>query len=166
MEVFPPICKKDPIEVQIHFIKDHYETYGKVIRLDDVPDEMYGGALPVAKSRKSKRKVTSKEEYLEAEQPAKKAKKGKAVAEKLKIGGSGMQSIEEEVQDLNTEEVLNRRTRSGKVAAASTQIAPEQPPIPKRKIKPAIRKIKESPSMTEEVEGIEAASGLVTREMK
>jgi hypothetical protein len=61
MEDFPPICKKDPIEVQIHFIKDQYETYGKVIMLDDVPEEMYGGALLVAKSRKSKRKATTKE---------------------------------------------------------------------------------------------------------
>jgi hypothetical protein len=80
----------------MHFIRDHFETYGKVIRLDDVPEEMYGGALPVAKGRKSKRKATSKEEYLEVEQPSKKAKKDKA-SEKLKIGGSAMPSIEEEV---------------------------------------------------------------------
>jgi hypothetical protein len=75
MEDFPPICKKDSLEVQMNFIKDHYATSGKVIRLEDVPEEMYGGALPIARSRKSKRKVISKEEYLEAEQPAKRAKK-------------------------------------------------------------------------------------------
>jgi hypothetical protein len=69
----------------INFIKDHYETYGKVIRLDDVPEEMYGGALPVARSRKSKRKVTSKEEYLEAEQPSKKAKKEVLTSLKLVV---------------------------------------------------------------------------------
>jgi hypothetical protein len=48
MEDFPPICKKDPLEVQMNFIKDHYATTGKVITLEDVPKEMYGGALPVA----------------------------------------------------------------------------------------------------------------------
>jgi hypothetical protein len=96
MEDFPPICKKDPIDVQMHFITNHFETYGQVIRLEDVPGEMYGGALPVARSRKSKRKETSKDEYLEAEQPSKKAKKEKA-SDKLKIGGSGLPTIEEEV---------------------------------------------------------------------
>jgi hypothetical protein len=164
MKDFPPICKKDPIEVQMHFIIDHFETYGKVIRLDDVLEEMYGGALPVAKGRKSKRNATSKEEYLEAEQPAKKSRKGKVAADKLKIGGSGLPSIEEEVQDLDASEVLNKRTRSGKAAASSTVTTSELPPVPKRK--PAIRKIKESPYVTEEVEGVEAASCLVTRELK
>jgi len=86
----------------MHFIKDHYETYGKVIRLDDIPEEMYGGALPVAKSRKSKKRALTKDEYLEEapEQTAKKAKKEKA-SDKLKTGGFGVPSIEEEVQDLN-----------------------------------------------------------------
>jgi hypothetical protein len=79
---------------------------------------MYGGALPVARRRKSKRKETSNEEYLEAEQPSKKAKKERA-SDKLKIGGSGLPSIQEEVQDLNTDVVLNKRTRSGKAAASS-----------------------------------------------
>jgi hypothetical protein len=50
----------------------------------------------------------------------------------LKISGSGLPKIQEEVQDLDTDIVLNKRTRSGK-AAAFTQTAPEQPPIPKKK---------------------------------
>jgi hypothetical protein len=45
MEDFPPICKKDPLEVQINYIKDHFATTGKRIRLQDVPENMYGGAL-------------------------------------------------------------------------------------------------------------------------
>jgi len=53
MEDFPPICKQDPLEVQMNFIKDHYATTGKKIRLEDVPETMYGGALPIAKSRKT-----------------------------------------------------------------------------------------------------------------
>jgi hypothetical protein len=145
MEDFPPICKKDPIDVQMHFITDHFQTYDQVIRLEYVPEEMYGGTLPVAKSRKSKRKETSKEEYLEGEQLSKKAKKEKA-SDKLKIGGSGLPTIQEEVQDLDTDTILNKRTRSGK-AATSTQNAPKQPPIPKKKRKPTIRKLKESRRM-------------------
>jgi hypothetical protein len=76
-----------------------------------------------------------------------------------------MSSIEEEVVDLDTDVVLKKKTRSGK-AATSTQGASELPPVPMRKRKPALRKIKESPYVTEEVEDIEASSRLVTREMK
>jgi hypothetical protein len=142
--------------------------YGKLISeilhqggILKVQEEMYGGALVVARSRKSKRKETSKEEYLEAEQPSKKAKKEKA-SDKLKIGGSGLPTIQEEVQDLNTDVVLNKRTRSGK-AAASSQTAPEQPPVPKKK-KTAIRMLKESAYVEEE--DIVANTKLVTREVK
>jgi hypothetical protein len=169
MEDFPPIFKKDPLEVQMHFITYHFETYGKVIRLEDVPEEMYGGALPVARSRKSKRKTITKDEYLEEapEQPAKKAKKAKKekAAGKMNVGGFGLPTIQEEVQDLNTNAVLNKRTRSGKVAASS-QTAPEQPSIPKKKRKTAIRKLKESAYVAEVEEDIVATTELVTREVK
>jgi hypothetical protein len=57
MNGFPPICKHDPIEVQIDYIMDHFQETGKTIRLCDVPETMYSGALPVAKSRKTKRKA-------------------------------------------------------------------------------------------------------------
>jgi hypothetical protein len=164
MRNFPPIYKKDPIGVQIHFIKDYYETYNKVIRLEDVPEKMYGGVLPVAKGRKSKRKDMTEEEYLEVEKPAKKANKEKVTSNKLKIGGSAMPSTEEEVEDLDTNVVLNRKTRSGKDDASST--APDQPTVPKKKRKPTIRKIKESPYVIEEVEDVEASTNLVTKELE
>ena len=79
MEDFPPICKQDPLEVQMNFIKDHFATTSKKIRLEDVFETMYGGALPVAKSRKTKRKALTKDEYLgdAPEQPAMKAKRAK-----------------------------------------------------------------------------------------
>jgi hypothetical protein len=77
-----------------------------------------------------------------------------------------MPSIEEKVQDLDTDVVLNKKTRSGKAAASSTITAPDQPQVPKRKRKPAIRKIKESPYVVEEVEGFEDSTNLVTRELK
>ena len=79
MEGFPLICKQDPLDVQLYFIHDHLQSIGENIQLEDIPEQMYGGALPVAKSRKSKRKLVSEAEYLEeaSEQPAKKAKKAK-----------------------------------------------------------------------------------------
>lgn len=79
MDDFPPICKQDPLDVQMNFIKDHFATTGIKIRLEDVPQTMYGGALPVAKSRKTKRKEITKDEYLDdaSEELAKKSKKAK-----------------------------------------------------------------------------------------
>jgi hypothetical protein len=91
MKDFPPICKKDPFEVQMNFIKDHFATSGKVIRLEDVPEEMYGGDLPVARSKMSKRKAITKDEYLEdaPELPFKKAKKEKKEKAPAKVNVVG-----------------------------------------------------------------------------
>jgi len=77
MEGFPPICKQDPLDVQLYFIHDHLQSTGENIQLEDIPDQIYGGAFPVAKSRKSKRKPLPETEYLEdaSEQPSNKAKK-------------------------------------------------------------------------------------------
>jgi hypothetical protein len=79
MEDFPPICKQYPLEVRMNFIIDHFEKTGKQIKLSDIPDTMYGGALPVAKSRKTKKRALTEAEYLDdaPEQPSKKAKKAK-----------------------------------------------------------------------------------------
>jgi hypothetical protein len=164
MEDFPPICKKDPLEVQMNYIKDHFATTGKVIRLEDVPENMYGSALPIARSRKSKRKAITKDEYLDDAPKAKKEKKEKAPV-KVNVVGPAVPTIQEEVQDLNADVVLNKRTRSGKVAASS-QTAHEQPLIPKKKRKTTIRKLKESTYVAENEEQIAAATDLVTREVK
>jgi hypothetical protein len=51
--------------VRMSYIMDHFESIGETIRLCDIPDTMYGGALVVAKSRKTKRKALTKEEYLD-----------------------------------------------------------------------------------------------------
>ena len=138
MEDFPPICKKDTLAIQMALIADHYETHGKLISLDEVPEEMYGGELPLAKSRKSKRKDFTEEEYLGEEQPAKKAKTSKK--EKMsEEGGSGLPTIEEEVEDLDQSRVLCKRTRGGKKAAPSPIQAVRIPKKPRQK---AIRKLK------------------------
>jgi hypothetical protein len=125
----------------MHYIKEHFDLTGERIRLEDVPETMYGGALPVTKGRKSKRKAITKDEYLEADQPAKKAKKSKKEKVPVNVGGSCLPTIEEEVQDLDTSTVLNKRTRSGKVAASS-QTTPDLPPIQKKKRNTDVRKIK------------------------
>jgi hypothetical protein len=138
MENFPPICKKDPLEVQMNYIKDHFATTRNRIRLEDFPKTMYGSAFPVARSRKTKRKALTKDEYLEdaPEQTAKKAKKAKKekAHSKVNVVGLAVPTIQEEVQDLDADTVLNKRTRSGK-AVATSQTTPDQPSIPKKKRK-------------------------------
>jgi len=59
------IKKQDPLEVRVMFMKEYFETTGKVIKISDIPDEMYGGALPVAKNKKSLRRKMTEAEYLE-----------------------------------------------------------------------------------------------------
>jgi len=59
-------------------------------------------------------------------------------------------STQQEVQDLDPAKDLNKRTRSGK-SAETSQPQPAQS-IPKKKRKHHVRKLKESPSVTEEVE--------------
>ena len=65
--------------MQLYYIDDYLKTYVEEIHLEDIPEEMYGDALPVAKSRKTKRKPMTEVEYLEeaSEQPARKAKRAK-----------------------------------------------------------------------------------------
>jgi len=144
MDDFPSICKQDPLDVQINYIKDHFSTTGKRIRLEDVPETMYGGALPIAKSRKTMRKSLTKDEYLEdaSEHPSKKAKKETA-STKVNEVGPVVPTIQEKVQDLDADTVLNKRTRSGKVVSTS-QPQPPQPSIPKKKRKNCCQKAEDS----------------------
>jgi len=65
VEGFPPICKQDPLDVQLFYIHDHLQSTGEEIHLEDIPKTMYGGALKVAKSRNTKRKPQTEVEYLE-----------------------------------------------------------------------------------------------------
>jgi len=65
MDDFPPICKQDPLEVRVMYMKEYFEMTGKTIKISDIPDEMYGGALPIAKNRKSLKRKTTEAEYLD-----------------------------------------------------------------------------------------------------
>ncbi|RHN66802.1 hypothetical protein MtrunA17_Chr3g0095591 [Medicago truncatula] len=163
MDDFPPICKQDPLDVQMNFIKDHFAVTSKKIRLEDVLETMYGGALPVAKSRKIKRKALTKGEYLgdAPEQPAKKVKKAKKERATVQenIVGPAIPTIQEEVEDLEADKILTKRTRSGK-SAVTSQSLPDQPSIPKKKRNQAIRKLKVADYLMEEEDQIEAATDL------
>jgi len=79
MDDFPPICKQDPVEIQVRYIMDHFERTDQTIKISDIPENMYGGTLPIVKSRKSKKRDMTKAEYVEdAPEPAsKKARKSK-----------------------------------------------------------------------------------------
>ena len=158
MEDFP-ICKQDPLDVQLYFIHDHLQVSEETIQLEDILEQMYDGALPVAKGRKSKKIALTEVEYLNeaSEEPPKKSKKAK-VAEAT---GSALSTIQEQVQDLEPLKVLNKRTRSGKEAEPSPS-QPAQPSIPRRKRKPVVRKLNPAP----EEEEVEEASELVTREVR
>jgi len=98
MDDFPPICKQDPIEVQVMYMADHFERTDQTIKISDIPEEMYGGALPIAKSRKSKRRAMTEAEYVEddSEQAAKKAKKLKANASQENPTASDVLTIQQE----------------------------------------------------------------------
>jgi hypothetical protein len=41
MEDFPPIYKKEPLDVQMYYVQEHYALTGKKIRLEEVPEIMY-----------------------------------------------------------------------------------------------------------------------------
>jgi len=104
-------------------------------------------------------------EYLEeaSEQPARKAKKAQT-DKASESTDSEVSTIQEEVEDLEADKILPDRTRSGK-AATTSQSAPEQPSIPKRKRKHVVRKLKES-KYVEEEDQVAEATQLVSREVR
>jgi len=67
--------------------KIHYEKTGQTIKLSDIHDTMYGGALPIARNRKSKKRPTSEAEYVdEALEPLPKKAKEKAPVQVNVVG--------------------------------------------------------------------------------
>jgi len=166
MDDFPLICRQDPPEVRAHFVYEHWERTGETIKYDEIQETMYGGALPIAIKRKSKKKATSEAVDIEeaSEPKKKKAKKGKDVHQE-QATGSNVPSIQEEVWDLEPAKILDKRTRSGKTVGSS-QSLPPQPSISKKKRKPSIRKMKVSTYVEEEDSQVEAATDLVSRDVK
>jgi len=94
-------------------------------------------------------------------------KKKAKVASKVEATGSDVPTIQQEVQDLDVDKVLNKRTRSGKsVSTSKSQSQQPAQTIPKKKRKSAIRKLKIVEEEMVNEEQIEAATTLVTREIK
>jgi len=164
MDNFLPIWKQDPPDVRAHYVYEHWKATRETIKYSDILDTMYGGSLPVAsKKGKSKNKATSEADDEEASEPKKKKKKAKKAkdAPQEQLVGSEVPTN----QDLKPAKILNKRTRSGKTVGSS-QSLPHQPSISKKKRKQNVRKLKVSTYVTEEDEEIEAASNLVTKEVK
>jgi len=156
MDDFPPICKQDPIEVQVMYMVDHFERTGQTIKISDIHETMYGGALPIAKSRKSKKRAMTEVEYVEddLEKASKKAKKSKVDASQANTCDTEVLTIQQEAQELDASEVLDKRTRSKKPADTAQS---------SKKRKMAIKKLRQA-SLTAEDEQEEAVTSLVTRE--
>jgi len=152
MDDFPPICKQDPLDVRVNYILDHYEKTGQTIKLSDNPDTMYGGTLPIARNRKSKKRATSEASSTYSTCPS-------------ECSCHTVPSIQAEVQDLELAKILNKRTRSGN-SVSSSQPPPAQPSVPKKKRKHNIRKMIESPCVENDEDQIEAATTLVAREIR
>jgi len=166
MDDFPPICRQDPPDVRANFVYEHWQRTGETIKFDDIPETMYGGALPVARKRKSKKMITSEaDDVEEASEPKKKKAKKAKDAPKQEATNSVVPTIQDEVQDLEPAKILNKRTRSGKLVGSS-QPLPPQPSIPKKKRKHHVRKLKVSDYVMEEDDQVEVATDLVTREVR
>ncbi|RHN38490.1 hypothetical protein MtrunA17_Chr0c01g0488971 [Medicago truncatula] len=129
---FPPICKQDPLDVQMNYIREHFERTKEKISLKDVPEQMFRGALPVAKSRKSKSKPLSKEEYLEEEEalrkPSKRTRKEAKVevaAPKPKKSKANVSTSEEAVASeevpTSEEDVQKQRNKKADAREAALQ---------------------------------------------
>ena len=103
MDDFPPICKQDPLEVKVMFIKEYFELTGQVIRISDIPDEMYGGALPIAKNRKSLKRKLTEPEYLD-DTPEFAAKVAKTSASQTHSTASDMIIPHQEAQEADDSE--------------------------------------------------------------
>ena len=113
MDDFPPICKQDPLEVRVIYMKEYFEMTGQTNKISDIPDEMYGGALPIAKSRKSLKRKMIEAEYLDdtSEQIAKIAK---TTAPQPNPTASDVLLLQQEAQELDAFEVLTKKSRSKK----------------------------------------------------
>jgi len=127
---------------------------------------MYGGNVPVARKRKSKKKATSEaDDVEEALEPKRKKAKKEKKAPQEQVAGSVIPSIQDEVQDLEPAKILTKTTRSRKIVGTSQRL-PAQPYIPKKKRNHVVRKLKVSSYAMQEEEEIEDATELVSRELK
>jgi len=130
MDYFPPICKQDPLEVRVMFIKEYFETTGHIIKISDIPDEMYGGALPIAKNRKSLKRKMIEAEYLD-DTPEFTTKVAKTSAPPTKPTTSDTVILQQEAQEADDSEQvdleniieINSGTSSSYVSSDSSELS-------------------------------------------
>jgi len=165
MEDFLPISKEDHLVVIAEYAAWYYKETGIALNIDQLPDTLGEASLRIASKKKkfNKRALEAAKGEASAHKKKKKAKKEKGESQE-QATGSGLPTIQDEVQDLKPAKILNKRTRSGKTVGSS-QSLPPQPSISKKKRKQNVRKLKVSTYVTEEKEELEAASDLVTREV-
>jgi len=106
MDDFPPICKQDTLEVRVMFIKEYIEAIGHIIKISDIPDEMYGGALPIAKNRKSLKRKMTEAEYLDDTLEFA-AKVAKTSAPQTNPTASDMLILQQEAQEVDDSEQVD-----------------------------------------------------------
>ena len=121
MDDFPPICKQDPLEVRVMFIKEYFEMIGQIIKISDIPDEMYGGGLPIAKKRKSLKRKMTETKYLD-DTPEIAAKVAKTSASQTHPTASDMLIPQQATQSVpNKTDSVNQQT---------PHTSPEETPSP------------------------------------
>jgi len=86
---------------------------GQTIKISDILDEMYGGALPIANSRKSLKRIMTEAEYLD-DTPEHAAKIAKTSAPQPNPTASDVLLLQQEAQEADDYEVLTKQSRSKK----------------------------------------------------
>jgi len=86
---------------------------GQTIKISDILDEMYGGALPIANSRKSLKRIMTEAEYLD-DTPEHAAKIAKTSAPQPNPTTSDVLLLQQEAQEADDYEVLTKQSRSKK----------------------------------------------------
>ncbi|RHN51705.1 hypothetical protein MtrunA17_Chr6g0471791 [Medicago truncatula] len=149
MTDFPPICKQDPLDVQMHYIREHFERTKR--------------SSSCAKSRKTKSKALSKEDYLvEEEAPRKPSKRSKTTnkdgvaapkpkrTKTVKTESSTVSASEEVIQKKrNKEPEVQDAAREAALQAIRSRRAKEERSVQER-IKEAaeqLRREEEKPSL-------------------
>jgi len=97
-------------DCKVMYMKEYFEMTGQIIKISDIPDEMYGGALPIAKNRKSLKRKMTEAEYLD-DTPEFAAKIAKSSAPQPNPSASDMLLLQQEAQEADDYEVLTKKNK-------------------------------------------------------
>jgi len=122
---FPPISKEDPPKARATYVYDHFQKIGEIIHYSSIPDTMCGTPMKIASKMRKSKKASSEAAEGEASKPQPKKAKKEKVALQVNEVGPALQSIQEEVEDLEPIKVLEKRTRGSKSVGSSGSISPK-----------------------------------------